>query len=95
MCAFSLNLVFKQDKSTSHSKMDHVVDIPLHMAKRFCHWVFRFHIKPTHFIEMYGITLFTDASWKSQILKSAFGILYLSLQPTKFTKLPGSRNHLK
>ena len=52
--------------------MDQIVHVPLHMAKKYCHWVHRFHKKPTQFSELYSIASFTDATWKSQILKSVF-----------------------
>ena len=67
-CAFSLNFIFKQDKSTSCSKMDQIVNVPIHMAKKYCHWVHRFHMMPTQFIELYSIASFTHATCKSQIL---------------------------
>jgi len=38
------------------------------MAKKYCHWVHIFHMKPTQFIELYSIASFTHDTWKSQIL---------------------------
>lgn len=72
--------------------MDQIVDVPLHMPKKYCHWVHRFHMKPTQFIELYSVASFTDATWKSQILKSVFSGLQMSLKPTE---LPGNRNHFE
>jgi len=75
--------------------MDQIVGVPLHVAKKYCHWVRRFHMKPTQFIELCGVASFTDATWESQILKSVFSGLYMSLQSTQFNVLPSNRNHFK
>jgi hypothetical protein len=64
---------FKELDPGNHSnKMNQIVYISLQTAKMYCHWVLTLYMQPTKFAEPCSITSVTDASRRSQILKSTF-----------------------